>query len=780
MANKYSKYELKPFMNTYVDSGAKEISQILSERFDKNKAKKDLVEQTLGSMDALEGDQHLVDRVKYKIQDSLKDIAATGAWEDATMAIDEAVLDLETDDGLLAAKKSMENRQAELNFIKEQTMAGNKVLDFGKSKAKNHSSYVYNKETSKWEDDVYQAGSETRLDYDAKMGKLLKTIKADSSGISRQKADGVAKGIYYTYSQSVEGQQDLRRLMELEYDQNIPEDERFMMAQKDIIRRIKGYTNQYIHTVAPKKSQESMAILDKYRNVSDAAMKVGFTATNINDMLQDGPVVTRLLDLQTKHLDAVQNGDMQTATDLMDIYEGTINSMYKQGKISKEELDIAQKYEMDLWSGEKDENGKPIKGGPNDVAFGNYVKYLTDDRVMPDFYLAQDSMWEDITSFGAKAATASAGTWVAGTGVLGAGAAGMAAAVSPLLLPAMAITATGYAVYRGLKAVTDNGNIRDTWRDGADENDDGQGVYSFFVDSEKEELLETVGDLDWMNRRLGLNYTEKDLPRLRQMAEEYYDYKVGRAENTSGEVNGDKIAEKFNDYDGTVWEGNSYTTSFSKDGAAASRNIDSIMAKHNVTLDNFRVLGVPEESKAYDKYTLDKDGNPIGKALKFNKIVAPSLMNNQPTRMVVETPSGHKVLVEAKKSNDNEGTYGIMESAADQMGLGKLMIMEGVVETLKDQPNPTYADVSKAVTDQVVRVANKEGFGATESEAIIKNSLRTLYMGIDDVQENIGNALKTYEQKLGRELTNEEGNRLVDEIMFNADNGYITNTNMYR
>ena len=37
MANKYSKFELKPFASQYVDPGAVKVSEIYRERFEKNK-----------------------------------------------------------------------------------------------------------------------------------------------------------------------------------------------------------------------------------------------------------------------------------------------------------------------------------------------------------------------------------------------------------------------------------------------------------------------------------------------------------------------------------------------------------------------------------------------------------------------------------------------------------------------------------------------------------------------------------------------------------------------
>jgi len=769
MANKYSRYELKPFMNTYVDSGAKEISGILSERYDKNKAKKDLIETTLGSMEALEGDQHLIDRVKYKVQDSLKDIAKNGNWEDAGMAIDEAVTTVQTDDGVAAAKKSMENRQAELEFIKKQTMEGKKVLDFGKTNAASHSSYAYNDTTSKWEDNIYQAGAETRLDYEDKMGKLLKTIKADASGVSPAKADGIAKGLYYTYSQSDEGQQDLRRLMELEYDQSIPEQERYKMAQRDIIARIKGFTNQYIHNTGKGGGvggQSSSTLLDKYKNVSKAAMEVGYTAVNVNDVLESDMSTSKLLDLYTKQMDAMKSGDMQKAKDLQEIHDNTIMSMVKNGTLTKEEAAIANQYEIEMWKGSKD------KGG-HDKAFGTFVKYLTDDRVLPDFYLQKDVEWGTLA--GETGGEAVGGTmfgrglqYVGGKkimeGIGGSMIKGVGKSFAKYSAPVAVGTALGYLAYKGITSMFDYGNVRDTLRP--------EGF-------EKGQLLETVEDIKFVNMHLGTNYTEKDIPRLKLMAEQYYDYKVGDAEGTSDKFNGDGISDKFADYDGDVFEGNSYTMSFAKEGKAASNNVNTIMSHNNVTMDNFRVLGAPEGSPVHNSYIYDdKDKKSTG-ALKFNKIVAPSLMHNTPTRMVVTTPTGKTALVEAKQGNDSE-LFGIMESVSDELGLGNITLMENVVQQLSNTPNATYSQVANAVMQSVVQVAKNDNMNPQTQEAVMKSSLRTLYFTIPEVNKSMEDKIAAYEKHKGKPANAAEVNRLIDMYLFDPNTGLIVNDNVYR
>ena len=57
MANKYSNFKFEPYKSVYVDPQTTEIQKILRERWDQNRSKYDLLDNSLNSMQVGEGDQ---------------------------------------------------------------------------------------------------------------------------------------------------------------------------------------------------------------------------------------------------------------------------------------------------------------------------------------------------------------------------------------------------------------------------------------------------------------------------------------------------------------------------------------------------------------------------------------------------------------------------------------------------------------------------------------------------------------------------------------------------
>lgn len=254
MANKYSNYRLKPAVSTYVDPQSDEVMTLLRERYDNNKAKKDLVDRTLANTNVLEGDSHILESTKSDIRKSLEDIVQSGAYEKAGLIIDEAIASMETNEGLLAADKSYKARQEELEWIKEQERNGVTILDFGKFDSKLHSSYNYNEDTGKYDINVYQPKSQGKLKWNEAIQASWKGIKANSHGLTTQDILGKSGGAYALYMESNEGQQHFRSLTELDYDSSIPFEERRKMAQKEILK-IQSAGMMYRHNITKKENR---------------------------------------------------------------------------------------------------------------------------------------------------------------------------------------------------------------------------------------------------------------------------------------------------------------------------------------------------------------------------------------------------------------------------------------------------------------------------------------------------------------------------------------------
>ena len=172
MANKYSKYQLRPAVSNYVDPGSVKVNEVLRARYDQNKAQKDLLDRTLAGINTLQGDQYIIENAKTDIRNKLSNIVASGAYEDAGLTIQETITDLAGNKGIQAAQMSYQNRQKELEFINQQRQAGIEVLDFGRFEGSSHNSYIQN-EDGTYTTNIYQPLSEQKLAYDEKMKKMV-------------------------------------------------------------------------------------------------------------------------------------------------------------------------------------------------------------------------------------------------------------------------------------------------------------------------------------------------------------------------------------------------------------------------------------------------------------------------------------------------------------------------------------------------------------------------------------------------------------------------------
>ena len=304
MANKYSRYNLQPYVSQYVNPMSVEVNELLRGRYDQNKESKDLIDRTLAQMEVMEGDKAILEGAKEDVRKELASIVEKGNYEDATLQVQDAANSVETNTGLLAARKSMANRKQEIEFQREARMKGIQILDFGHQASKNHVSYYYDKESESFVTDVYEPMSEQQLDYDKEMRDLLVTIKADSDGkgwegITQHKADKVASLIYQNYLVSDAGAQDMRRLMELDLPQDIDVETRAQLAKNDIMKRIKGLTRQYVYNkVTAKKGDKNQS-----NGLIDGILKSGTTSTK-------GLITTtNPIDQSLRLLDLIKNSD---------------------------------------------------------------------------------------------------------------------------------------------------------------------------------------------------------------------------------------------------------------------------------------------------------------------------------------------------------------------------------------------------------------------------------------------------------------------------------------
>ena len=253
MANKYSRYSLKPYQSQYVDTKRVDIAKLLRERYDKNKSEYDLLQRTAGSMSLLEGDSHHKDNFIQDLNSKFESTIAANNFEGAGNVISGAITDFHTNEALNTSKKSYANWAAEQEMNMELRAKGHRIL-FDKVYQRNesgeimydennnpimmdaaqaHSSY-YQGENGEMISNVYTPSSEAMLDWDRQMQELMQGIAKDSTGLQRMgitpgqlagylrygtgisegKVRDVANAAITTYLASQEGMQHLKYLTE--------------------------------------------------------------------------------------------------------------------------------------------------------------------------------------------------------------------------------------------------------------------------------------------------------------------------------------------------------------------------------------------------------------------------------------------------------------------------------------------------------------------------------------------------------------------------------------
>tara|TARA_B100000768_G_scaffold164652_1_gene166677 strand:- start:21466 stop:23793 length:2328 start_codon:yes stop_codon:yes gene_type:complete len=728
MANKYSKFELKPFASQYVDPGAVKVSEIYRERFEKNKEKKDLIDQALAQFNVMGGDSHHLDAQKAEIKEQLQGVVAGGNYEDANLVIDEALNNVKTNEALLAAEKSYANRQEELKWQRKAAAEGKQILDWGENAAKQHSSWQYNEKTGKHEANIYQNASEIMLDYNTGIKKFLGTIKSDPTGLSKSKMDQHAMRIMGGYIRSNEGLQDYKRLVELEYDKNIPLEKRQEMARQDILKRVKIQTDQYVHTKVPTGGEKAQAAANALQaSILGDSMIVsskGMTAIDIADISDKGVFDGNMLALTSKMIELEKSGDKKAARDIRQSIKSMGRNMVSDGSLTPEQGAAYQKFEVDHWR--TTENDKTTMSSDDLEKVGGLVKYMTEDRWLPDFTLqggGRDRMFDRIGDYysGVGATTlagAGAGTIVApGAGTLFGGAIGLGAG----LLAATAATIGDIGATMLGQAADGWGNVKDMFR--AENTDLG------FMDSERTQLAQNMANLTKVNNALGTQFTEEDVPFLKKKALEYYDYTVN---------GGEEIHDAVNNYDGDVYEGNTWIPSPDKEGDQLRTRLNN-MLKKSMSLDDFRVVGMKEGSKGYDKFFKTSDGSKVKTTdLEMHGVIFPDISNNIPLQMILETASGEKVRVEMKDQT-SRGLKTTTGQIAMAMGRLDALIAEETRKDLENVDNPMLADLAISTKNQLQSLINDMGSLGGNPEEIYKtvmyNHIKTIPLAMSKINK---------------------------------------------
>mgnify|MGYP003121952263 CR=1 FL=1 len=682
MANKYSKYQLQPFVSQYVDPQSVQVNQVLRQRYDQNKQGKDLIDRTLAQLEVMDGDKALVEGAKKEVKGFLNNVNEQGDYENAGLAIQDAANHVDQDPGIIAAKKSYANRSKELEFIREARMQGQQVLDFGEGSAKNHVSYFYNEDKEIFESSVYEPMSEQMLDYDEAMAGLLKTIKADTKynweGITVGKADRIAALMYENYLQSNEGKQDYRRLTQLELPDNLSDDQKASMAKKDIMHRLKGFTRQYVYdkVTAPKAGEGGTTSL----GLPLGTMYSGTTSTQ--GITNDNPYVNSLQNLQ------VLNDPNMTNEDKM------AKLAFNQGMLD----DSIETYLLNQGEGGQEKLNRwnelnKAHSQPGDEKFFELTKMLTSQT-----YNHSNDYGKTLSNAAERGIT---GALVGGsTGAMYVGAGGT------LIVPGLG-TAVGAVAGGGFGGIVGGvagfvggfgegivnemdkfRNVRDWHRASAANNENGElnmmeGFWGLFNDSEEDQLMEELfGDednedmtVDKLNERLGTNYTQEDIPRLKELAMGTYGWMVSEDNG----ITGDEVFKHIKDNGMTLTQ-NGYTTDGGKEGEQIQKAIDKAMIASD-PMQDWNIFGVNTKEDYTDflgeNYELWKGGT-------ITDVYEADPLTNTPLRYQFRNKNGVSKIIEMKPGRDLQQQLqsGILGNTALKMGLPNLAYQEAIRQEL--------------------------------------------------------------------------------------------------
>ena len=206
MANKYSKYQLQPYVSQYVDPQRAQIASILRQRYEKNLTAHSGLTNAANSIKVGAGDQHLKDDAVAQIAKDFQDIATSNNYEDAGIVVQKAQQNFIANEGLVTAAQSYANWENEQKLAAEIRMKTGKNILFDKeyardgnnqiiynddgspqivSKFDKHQSYYQDKNTGDMVKNVYQSTGQAQLQYADKQQSIIENIAGDPVALQR-------------------------------------------------------------------------------------------------------------------------------------------------------------------------------------------------------------------------------------------------------------------------------------------------------------------------------------------------------------------------------------------------------------------------------------------------------------------------------------------------------------------------------------------------------------------------------------------------------------------
>lgn len=252
MAKLTENLSFTPYIDTYMGAPVEEFQQAVAQRqqlYDQNLAQASAIEDALGSIRAYEGDKDFLEEKISPYMDRLNQLADSGDYEKALNDVVRLGRKFTKDEDLRAIQ---DNYNAIQEYRKRLSELGGDALDFNPLEQvdpvtgeRTLFSTRQRNELGDYVNRTFQSQLEQRKDYTARMQNLMRGIQADGSvtiggeniniedlgvsakelpmiltrqwqGINKDKVRSVAETMLNAYLDTPEGQQDYRRLTQLE------------------------------------------------------------------------------------------------------------------------------------------------------------------------------------------------------------------------------------------------------------------------------------------------------------------------------------------------------------------------------------------------------------------------------------------------------------------------------------------------------------------------------------------------------------------------------------
>ena len=281
MANKYSNFQFKDYKSVFVDPQTTEIQKILRSRWDENRSRYDVLDNSLKSMQVGSGDQDLKDKAVDNLNSTFENSIQNKNWEDQSGLISTATNDFLGNEGLNLARESYKiHTESEAEKRKIRSEQGAVLFDWDyvkdpntedgyardangelmkNDKFSNHRSFYLDENTGEMVRNVYSPEHEKMGDWNGIQNSMISTIQKDpvqlgqladvynistgqlsgylasGKGLSSERAAALSEGLATTYTQSTaEGKQQVRHLME----QNVNPSTGVPYTEKEAIAQI--------------------------------------------------------------------------------------------------------------------------------------------------------------------------------------------------------------------------------------------------------------------------------------------------------------------------------------------------------------------------------------------------------------------------------------------------------------------------------------------------------------------------------------------------------------